>query len=280
MRASEEAIDTLKELGLSTVQAKTYIAIAKIEFSSIKEIASISGVPRTDLYRSIHELEKKGLVERVISKPSKFKAVSIDECVDVLYQRLFEKNLKLQKKILRLCHNFRKEEGAHSAEDSSSIYVLVPRSRAVKRVGKAINGTNESIEVVSSWLRFSSAMFMFAHELGKAWNRGVRCRFVVQRPESAEAVSHDLEEYRADQHCKFRFIPASPQTAVTIFDGKEVVIIENPAAPLKGSDVLWSNNRSLVSMAKEFFEILWITGKEDPCFQTDPVPRHDYIFQQ
>jgi hypothetical protein len=37
---------------------------------------------------------------------------------------------------------------------------------------------------------------------------------------------------------------------------------------------------SLISMAQEFFEIHWITGKEDPYFQTDAELKNNRSFQK
>ena len=269
LRNMEDAIDTLKELGLTTVQAKTYLALVKTDKSTIKEVAIISQVPRTDLYRSINDLEKKGLVERVLSKPTQFRAISIDECIDLLYQRIVKKDMDLKKKTSDLRIRLKNGENLAVSELNSSEYVLVPKSRAIERIRKAIHATESTLDVVSSWERFSSAMFTFTHELENAWNRGVKCRFVIEKPGSSKALANGLTSYQKNRHCNFRFTPTSPQTVISIYDGKEVILIEKPAASLKESSILWSNNRSLISMAQEFFEIHWITGKEDPYFQTD-----------
>ena len=277
MKRLEDAIDTLKELGLSTVQAKTYLALVKTDTSTIKEIATLSQVPRTDLYRSIQELENKGLVDRILSKPTQFKPIPVDECIELLYQRTVAKNRELKKKAFKLRNNLKNEEHYRSSELNSSEYVLVPKSRAAEKIRKAIHATEATLDVVSSWERFSSAMFTFAHELENAWSRGVKCRFIVEKPISEESLSNGVGSYRRNYPCKFRFTPTCPQTVISIYDSKEVVLVENPVAPLKGSNVLWSNNKSLISMTKDFFEILWITAKEEPNFQTDSEPRYEEI---
>lgn len=271
----EDAIDTLKELGLTTVQSKTYLALVKTDKSTIKEIANLSQVPRTDLYRSIQELENRGLVDRILSKPTQFRAIPLDECIELLYQRILTKNRELKKKVFKLQSSLRNGKNYGTSELSSSEYVLVPKSRAIEKIRKAIHATEATLDVVSSWERFSSAMFTFAHELENAWGRGVKCRFVVEKPGSSETLANVLEPHQKNRQCRFRFIPTSPQTVVSLYDEKEVIIIEKPTASLKESSILWSNNKSLISMAQEFFEILWITGKEDPYFQTDVRLSHD-----
>jgi sugar-specific transcriptional regulator TrmB len=269
LKRSEDAVDTLRELGLTTVQAKTYLALVKTDKSPIKEIAIHSQVPRTDLYRSIHGLEQKGLVERVLSKPTQFRAIPIDECIELLYRRIIKKNKELKKRASDLRIRLKNGENFAVPELNSSEYILVPQSRAIEKIRKAIHATESSLDVVSSWERFSSAMFTFSHELENAWDRGVKCRFFIEKPDSSKALANGLASYQKNRRCRFKFTPNSPQTVVSIYDDKEVVLIEKPAASLKESSILWSNNKSLISMAQQFFEIHWITGKEDPYFQTD-----------
>jgi sugar-specific transcriptional regulator TrmB len=275
LKNTEGAIDTLKELGLTTVQAKTYLALVKTDKSTIKEIATLSQVPRTDLYRSIQELENRGLVDRILSKPTQFRAIPIDECIELLYRKIAKKNMELKKKTFKLRIRLKNGKNHGSSELNSSEYLLVPKSRAIEKIRKAIHATEATLDVVSSWERFSSATFTFAHELENAWSRGVKCRFVIEKPASSEALANVLAPHQKNRQCRFRFTPTSPQTVVSIYDGKEVVIIEKPTASLKESSILWSNNKSLISMAQEFFEIHWITGKEDPYFQTDVRIGHD-----
>lgn len=275
LKNQDDAIAILKELGLTTVQAKTYIALVKTDVSAIKEIASLSKVPRTDLYRSIQELEKKGLVERILSKPIRFRAIPVDECLNILYGRIIKNHAELKKKTLKLRTSLKNGKNHRSSELNSSEYILVPKSRAIEKIRKAIDVTEATLDVVSSWDRFSGAIFLLTMELKKAWGRGVKCRFAVESPKGVGDSSNGPEKYMKMPFLKIKFMASSPQTIVSIYDRREIIVIENPAASLRESPVLWSNNQSLVSMAADFFEILWITAMENPNFQTDPEPRHD-----
>ena len=98
-------IDTLTGLGLKLVQAKVYVALAKSGPLSVREISVLSKVPRTDLYRILEELEKKGLAERVIATPTKFKATPLVDCINMLLQRRREESLELEKKAFKLQHD-------------------------------------------------------------------------------------------------------------------------------------------------------------------------------
>ena len=67
-------------------------------------------------------------------------------------------------------------------------------------------------------------------------------------------------------YAKLKYLNSIPKTVMAIYDSKEVFIFIEPEADLTESPALWSNNSSVVSMAKDCFEILWITALENPDY--------------
>jgi sugar-specific transcriptional regulator TrmB len=265
----EEEVATLHDLGLTIVQAKAYLALARSGMLSIAATSNISKVPRTDLYRVIKELEKKGLVERVIANPTQFKAIPIDDCLDVLIQQRTAESFELQKKASKLRQNSKFNIDATQRRKDTSIFMLIPSNRAMERIGTAIDLARESVDVVVSWLRFSRGIFLYAEKLEKAWRRNVVCRFVIELPEKGKIPQEQVSFMKQNPMCRVKYVATHPQTVIGVYDNKEVFIIENPKADLKESPALWSNNSSLISLVKDFFEISWVTAMEDQDYKTD-----------
>lgn len=95
----QQAVATLSDLGLTTTQAKVYLTLVKSESSTIETISNLSKVARTDLYRITHELEKKGLVERILANPTQFKPIPLAECLPVLLQRKNQESLRERREV-------------------------------------------------------------------------------------------------------------------------------------------------------------------------------------
>src|SRR6056297_2335517 len=85
------AIDLLQELGLKEYEAKSFVALARRQHGTAKDISETSDVPRTRVYDAVRVLESKGLVETQHSNPQVFRAVSIDEAVDTLQAEYIER---------------------------------------------------------------------------------------------------------------------------------------------------------------------------------------------
>jgi sugar-specific transcriptional regulator TrmB len=81
---SDENTDLLLGLGLSLNQARVYLAILKLEKTTVGQVAKASKVRREDVYRILPTLEKLGLVERLLGKPTEVRATFISDALTLL----------------------------------------------------------------------------------------------------------------------------------------------------------------------------------------------------
>ncbi|WP_049928613.1 TrmB family transcriptional regulator [Halopiger goleimassiliensis] len=82
MSNSDEAIRTLSNLGLTEYEARCFVALARIDCGTAKEISDVADVPRSRVYDTVERLERKGLVSVQQSDPREFQAVSIETAID------------------------------------------------------------------------------------------------------------------------------------------------------------------------------------------------------
>ncbi len=76
--------ETLSRFGLLKNEIKVYMHIAKGGEKKAGEIAEAISLHRTETYRILRDLEKKGIVFSILEKPIKFTAVPMDKAVDML----------------------------------------------------------------------------------------------------------------------------------------------------------------------------------------------------
>ena len=77
--AKDENTELLLGLGLTLNQAKVYLAILKLEKTTVGQVANFSKVRREDVYRILPSLEKMGLIERLLGKPTEIRATLISD---------------------------------------------------------------------------------------------------------------------------------------------------------------------------------------------------------
>jgi sugar-specific transcriptional regulator TrmB len=77
---------TLYRLGLSKNEIKVYVYLARTGERKASEISEALSLHRTETYRILRDLEKKGLISSVFEKPLKFIASPFEKALDTLIE--------------------------------------------------------------------------------------------------------------------------------------------------------------------------------------------------
>jgi sugar-specific transcriptional regulator TrmB len=84
----DAAVEALKRFGLSTYEARVFVALQKLEAGSASEVAEVTDVPRSQVYGAADELEARGLVDVQQGTPTRYRPVGIEEARERLYEGL------------------------------------------------------------------------------------------------------------------------------------------------------------------------------------------------
>jgi sugar-specific transcriptional regulator TrmB len=76
--------ETLSRFGLLKNEIKVYLHLARVGEKKAGEIAEAISLHRTETYRILRDLEKKGILFSVFEKPLKFTAIPLDKAIDLL----------------------------------------------------------------------------------------------------------------------------------------------------------------------------------------------------
>ncbi len=76
--------ETLSRFGLLKNEIRVYLHLARTGEMKAGELAEAISLHRTETYRILRDLEKKGIVFSIFEKPLKFTAVPLDKAVDLL----------------------------------------------------------------------------------------------------------------------------------------------------------------------------------------------------
>jgi sugar-specific transcriptional regulator TrmB len=76
--------ETLSRFGLLKNEIKVYLYLARVGEKKAGEIAEAISLHRTETYRILRDLEKKGILFSVFEKPLKFTAIPLDKAIDLL----------------------------------------------------------------------------------------------------------------------------------------------------------------------------------------------------
>ncbi len=264
MFIEEDAVSVLNKLGLSNLEARTYIVLCGYGTLSAKEISRLTDTAQADIYRVVSRLHKKGLVEKIIEKPIRFKSVPFEVGSSFLLERKKSEINVLHGDVNQINLKIKEFFPENSKKVKEHQFLMIPkRENIVKKIAEAIERSKIKIDLYLTWNRFYKGMTsIFAESARKAWNRGVQFRIIVEYPKETAAQKKAIEFCEKTPLCNIRFTTDHPKTVMGIYDENEVFIIVDPTENLFNSPALWSNNQSLLAALQEYFELLWLNSRE------------------
>ena len=264
----DEDIDALTSLGLTMLQATVYLTLVESGNSTIKDIAKTAGVARQDLYRITSELQKRGLVEQIITKPITYKAIPLKNGVNVLLDELQRKRIEAQTEATELIKRYKNKEDTTKNETEENQCLLVTGKNAVITKEKNMfDNAQKNIKIITSNKRFTQRLYFFADEPKNTTAEKLKMRVIMDKDEPEnyqDLIDEVLKSYKGKISFEAKYIPKPPPTVMAVIDKKEVIIVASPNKALTESPALWSNNPSLVEIAHGYFEMMWQKAHKNP----------------
>ncbi len=220
--------------GLSTNEAKTYLALIKVGSSKAGKISKEASIDRTSTYNSLKGLMEKGLAAYVTIGKTKW------------FQASDPKNLKLHldNKLEDLLQLMPQLEKHYATTKLPSNVRLFKGTKGIKTILNMILTEKEN-RVFGSESQIEKVMPFFSAKFKSQLNaRGVKTKNLVRRGRSV------LES----KHSKFRFLPQKVESPVVtnIFGDKIAVIIWSDVP-----EAILIDNKEASKAYGEYFDFMW-----------------------
>lgn len=137
----DDAIESLERLGLTSYEAKVFIALHKLGTGTARDVSRVTDVPRSQVYGVTESLEDRGLVEVQQSSPMQYRAVSIDEARSTLRER-FEHESDVA---FDYVETVREQFGQAEEEEQEDIWMVRGQDRIADRATELIRRAERSV---------------------------------------------------------------------------------------------------------------------------------------
>ena len=222
--------EQLRNLGLSSYEAKSYISLVSIGPSEPKKVAKDARIPYTSVYPALESLESKGWVEQVVKKPVTYRAKRPASVKVIVSSRLEDTFLELERIYT-----------PEPTEEAELVYTLRGREKVLNKVYEMLLGARETAVVVAPSLGLEDAKLM--ELLGAAVERGVHVRAICD----GEAIG--LLPPGVD-------VRTGNQVAFDLLVDDKVALIGLPDHSACG----WIDSPAVASHFKQFLDLLWNTS--------------------
>ncbi len=200
MKHIETAASILSEFGLTPYESKVYITVYRQGLTTAANIAKLAGIRREEVYRTIPKLEKSGLIEKVLGRPAKVRALPLEDALSILINRKEEEASREIRTLLtkrsELLQLFQDEEPDIPREKEKHHFTLIAEKDAIeKRVSFLIRQATNTISFADKFESAFRFVLTFADELIHAQKRGVEIKIITEYPDNTKLIPEALNKH-------------------------------------------------------------------------------------
>jgi HTH-type transcriptional regulator, sugar sensing transcriptional regulator len=134
-RELEEAVARLELVGLTTYEARAYIALIGLGVGTAEIVSNAAEIPRTSAYKVLESLERKGFVSSTDGRPQNFRPNPPDAV-----QRRVVSDLEDTFGKLQLLHELSSQRGMPQL-----IFTITGKERVVQKIAEIIKTTGQTL---------------------------------------------------------------------------------------------------------------------------------------
>jgi sugar-specific transcriptional regulator TrmB len=263
MANQEEACQLLTKLGLTSLQAKAYLTLAHIGTATAKDISAQAQMDRADVYRVIAALQEQSLIIKVIANPLKFRAIPIQEAINILLERKHKESAEIDKQASLLLKQHQSQEIQKETQEKTIQFSLVPSKETHFRILNKLINEAQSIDMSVPFELYRSVEERKLEPCKKFLRKGGKIRTLVHGVKNTEEIRklHRISQNTPDEGSnQVRFTNRMLVAAFMILDRKKLWIDTRPSIPTYEQPNLFTNSPVIVDLAVRYFEQEW---KED-----------------
>lgn len=235
--------ETLRKIGLSESEASVYLACLLAGSNSVKEISKHTKIERTNLYRVIERLQKKGLVEVVYQGLKKnYKAVNPNVLSGIL-QKTEEEFKNALPNLVSL----------YSDSESIKIKISKGEKSLVQEYNSLLHilSKDDFYYVISNLEKWKNLDFYNQKDfINKRIKKDIFIKMIAQNSETAVYNQRFEKNFRQQVKILKDTFPLQIDVVIT---PKKIIIVtfSNPIT------IYTIEDRNLILSYKTFFEIMW-----------------------
>jgi sugar-specific transcriptional regulator TrmB len=255
--SNDENTDLLLGLGLSLNQARVYLAVLKLEKTTVGQVAKFSKVRREDVYRILPSLEKMGLIERLLGKPTEVRATRISDALSLL---VAEEKSKFDERLTGMRSSVQRlslKDWKQPLPGEESIYILIAEKKAIlAKTSELINNSEKEVALIADKARIAQVLAYFSDEHKHAIRKGAQIRLIFEGDGPDVLLKEKVQELIGSVSVSVKFHRESLNHFI-MSDDKEALITTSKETGLGESPSLWTNNSNLIGVLRTGFESDW-----------------------
>jgi sugar-specific transcriptional regulator TrmB len=264
----ERKLEVLMNLGLTLLQAKTYLALVKFESADVQTIFKASKIARQDVYRVMPSLQKLGLAQEIIGKPMLYRPTPLKQGYSLLLENQSQKHIELEKQAKDVIKNLDDLEVQMVRERDPQFMINHSEQLLTKWFDELIHSTQETLDVMCGWRAVNLSFPFNTQDIKQMLKRNVKIRLITDKNADLSAIQRMLVSNEKNILFGVHFVDEVP-VEMAISDRKQVGLSIALSSTNGGVPSLWSNHPQFVKVMVGYYESSWEKTLDTP-FKIEP----------
>jgi PAS domain S-box-containing protein len=262
----EPAVKMLIELGLTPIDARVYLFLEKKGPKKGKELLSALKLNRQQLYRSLKNLQSKGVVSSTLERPAQFSSIPSEQIVDMVIKNKVNEASQLQHRRAEILSILQLAEIRERKETSTKFTVIEGENYIFTKIRQMVIDTKKQIWFSASGLSIIQAET--ADIIRNTIELEVPFKILTNVTlKNLSIVEKAMKEIVDSEKCKGKHIQLDESLfpKFVIRDDNEMIFLiskDSSVSSVKNDVGLWTNSKPLIDAFKTFFEVLWRDAKD------------------
>ena len=260
---SNRGVVILQELGLTSSQARTYMALCRLPTASTaKTISASADITRQDIYQILAQLQKLSLVEVIFAKPVQYRPTPIRQAITILAERRKQKTDVMLSEAHKFisCFGMDKQDKQTEQEEIHQFLLIPKKETCIQRIKKTINLASISILFIAPWRETTQWLFTLHEPFKHALDRNVEIRCLSQE-QKAIKFPKGINELLNHQNFELRLRSDPCDVRFGVYDDQEAFFATSESEDAAESPALWTNNSAIVHVLRHYFETEWVSAR-------------------
>jgi sugar-specific transcriptional regulator TrmB len=258
----EDDVNTLMKLGLNRLQARAYLTLLKLGPEKAKEIAKAANIARPDIYRTLSKLLEVGLIEKIVATPAVFKAIPIADALTILFRRREMENDGIRRDARDMHMRYREADKLISTQKEDQFVLIPKREPIIINIQKLAEASKKSICMMIPLQKLLPLMISYSRIFSRALANGISVQIITDTSDNKQLLLQKISKLDKNPNFELRLVSAQLTVHFSIFDCEKILLSTAASARLAEAPSIFSNNLDIIGLAKQVFDIEWVTAME------------------
>jgi sugar-specific transcriptional regulator TrmB len=257
----DDSLKLLMQVGFTEAQAKIYLTLCSMGQTDAKSLAKQANIPRQAAYRTLGELQEKGIIEKIIAIPQEYRAIPLHDGLSIMIGNKAKEYAKIAEKAKEFLGRYEEQTLLKQTEEEYSISIIEGKEAIIKKIRTLTGACKSEVWVCQTLQRWIQVNVCLSDTIEAALRRGVNYRVIIDLPEGELAFPKDLKPIL--KHPNYQVKVANRlRVNATLHDEKYGCFSFYPSKSLSESPVIVTNHPSLLIGFRDYFKNQWRDSKK------------------